>query len=104
MQGKNRYIFTVANITTACALRVATAAHYRGKNTFINDLIRLAGGQSIFQRGKAADTAIFTRNRAARAPEIIIVPASHGTELSSVLRRIKHDFAVTPAVKNKRVV
>lgn len=74
-----------------------------GKNTFINDLIQLAGGQSISGE-EAADYPQFSRETAiARAPELIIVPASHGTELVSV-DAIKTEFAVTPAVKNNRVV
>ena len=74
-----------------------------GKNTFINDLITLAGGQSI-SGDEAADYPQFSRETAiARAPELIIVPVSHGTELVSV-DAIKTEFAVTPAVKNNRVV
>lgn len=74
-----------------------------GKNTFINDLIKLAGGESISGE-EAADYPQFSRETAiARAPEIIIVPASHGTDLVSI-EAIKRDFAVTPAVKKNRLV
>lgn len=74
-----------------------------GKHTFINDLIKIAGGQSISGE-ETADYPQFSRETAlARAPEVIIVPASHGSELVS-LATIKHDFAITPAVKNNRVV
>ena len=74
-----------------------------GKNTFINDLINIAGGQSI-SGAETADYPQFSRETAiARAPEIIIVPASHGSELVSS-EAIKRDFAITPAVKNNRVV
>lgn len=74
-----------------------------GKNTFINDLINIAGGQSI-SGTETADYPQFSRETAiARAPEVIIVPESHGSELVSI-EAIKRDFAVTPAVKNNRVV
>ncbi|MBS1809367.1 MAG: cobalamin-binding protein [Acidobacteria bacterium] len=74
-----------------------------GKNTFINDLIQMAGGQSISGE-EAADYPQFSRETAiARAPEVIIVPQSHGTELVNV-EAIKQGFAITPAVKNNRIV
>ncbi len=74
-----------------------------GKNTFINDLINIAGGQSI-SGTETTDYPQFSRETAiARAPEIIIVPTSHGSELVSI-EAIKRDFAVTPAVKNNRIV
>ena len=74
-----------------------------GKNTFINDLINIAGGQSISGE-ETTDYPQFSRETAiARAPEVIIVPESHGSELVSI-EAIKRDFAVTPAVKNNRVV
>lgn len=74
-----------------------------GKNTFINDLIKIAGGQSISGE-ETADYPQFSRETAiARAPDVIIVPESHGSELVSVAA-IEHDFAITPAVKNHRVV
>ena len=74
-----------------------------GQNTFINDLIRMAGGQSISGE-ETADYPQFSRETAiAREPEVIIIPASHGTELVNV-EAINRDFAVTPAVKNHRVV
>lgn len=74
-----------------------------GKNTFITDLIRLAGGESI-SGDEPTDYPQLSRETAiARAPEVIVAPASHGTELvkESDLRR---DFAVTPALKADRIV
>lgn len=74
-----------------------------GRNTFINDLILLAGGESI-SGNETADYPQLSRETAiARAPEIIVAPETHGTELvkETDLRR---DFAVTPAVKNNRIV
>lgn len=74
-----------------------------GRNTFITDLIRLAGGESI-SADEPTDYPQLSRETAiARAPEVIVAPASHGTELvkESDLRR---DFAVTPALKANRIV
>jgi iron complex transport system substrate-binding protein len=74
-----------------------------GKNTFINDLIKQAGGQSISGE-EAADYPQFSRETAlARAPEVIIVPDSHGTELVNI-EAVKQAFATTPAIKNSRLV
>jgi iron complex transport system substrate-binding protein len=74
-----------------------------GRNTFINDLINLAGGKSISGE-ETADYPQFSRETVvARAPEVIIAPASHGSEWvkESDLRR---DFAVTPAIRSNRIV
>jgi len=74
-----------------------------GRNTFINDLINIAGGKSI-SADETADYPQFSRETViARAPEIIIAPAIHGSELvkESDLRR---DFATTPAIRSNRIV
>lgn len=74
-----------------------------GKNTFINDLITQAGGRSISGE-EAADYPQFSRETAlARAPEVIIVPESHGTELVNI-EAVRQAFATTPAIKNNRLV
>lgn len=74
-----------------------------GRNTFINDLINIAGGQSI-SGDQTADYPQFSRETVvARAPEIIVAPSIHGAELvkQSDLRR---DFATTPAIRSNRIV
>jgi iron complex transport system substrate-binding protein len=74
-----------------------------GRNTFINDLVNIAGGKSI-SGDEAADYPQFSRETAiARAPEIIVAPRSHGAELvkESDLRR---DLAETPAIRSNRIV
>lgn len=74
-----------------------------GRNTFINDLINIAGGKSI-SGDEAADYPQFSRETAvARAPAVIVAPSSHGVELvkESDLRR---DFATTPAIRSNRIV
>ena len=74
-----------------------------GKNTFINDLINIAGGISISGE-EATDYPQFSRETViARAPEIIILPASHGSEIVN-LEAVKNAFSTTPAVKNNRIV
>ncbi len=74
-----------------------------GRNTFINDLINLAGGVSISGE-ETADYPQFSRETVvARAPEIIIAPASHGTEMVRE-EDLQRDFATTPAIRNKRIV
>jgi iron complex transport system substrate-binding protein len=74
-----------------------------GQNTFINDLITSAGGSSISGEEKA-DYPQFSREAViARAPEVIIIPESHGTELVNV-EAVRQAFAITPAVKNNRLV
>jgi len=74
-----------------------------GRNTFINDLINIAGGKSISGE-ETADYPQFSRETViARAPEIIVAPGSHGSELvkESDLRR---DLATTPAIRSNRIV
>src|SRR5262249_56428615 len=74
-----------------------------GRNTFINDLINIAGGKSI-SGDETADYPQFSRETVvARAPEVIVAPSSHGAEFvkESDLRR---DFATTPAIRSNRIV
>lgn len=95
-------------VTTASAPRVLYILQLSplitaGKNTFINDLITQAGGRSISGE-EAADYPQFSRETAlARAPEVIIVPESHGTELVNI-EAVQQAFATTPAIKNKRLI
>ena len=74
-----------------------------GRKTFINDLIDLAGGRSISGE-ETADYPQFSRETVvARAPAVIVIPASHGSEFvrEADLRR---DFATTPAIRFNRIV
>ncbi|MEK7829784.1 MAG: cobalamin-binding protein, partial [Acidobacteriota bacterium] len=74
-----------------------------GRNTFINDLVLIAGGQSV-TGNESADYPQLSRETAiARAPEVIVAPANHGTELVKE-EDLRRDFAVTPAVKANRIV
>ena len=74
-----------------------------GKNTFINDLINLAGGISISGE-ETTDYPQFSRETViARAPEVIILPETHGSEIVDI-EAVKKTFVTTPAVKNNRIV
>jgi cobalamin transport system substrate-binding protein len=74
-----------------------------GRDTFINDLIRVSGGDSISSQ-ETSDYPQFSRETViARAPELIVAPGSHGTEIVSV-DELKRDFATTPAVRHGRIV
>ncbi|MEP7273163.1 MAG: cobalamin-binding protein [Acidobacteriota bacterium] len=74
-----------------------------GGKTFINDLIVLAGGVSI-SAAQTADYPQFSRETAvASKPDVIIAPASHGTEIVKE-ESLKHDFAGTPAIARGRIV
>jgi iron complex transport system substrate-binding protein len=74
-----------------------------GRQTFINDLINLSGGRSISGE-ENADYPQFSRETViARAPEVIVAPAGHGTEIVRE-EDLRRDFAVTPAIRLKRIV
>ena len=73
-----------------------------GKRTFLNDLIDLAGGESI-SGGEEADYPQFSRETVlARAPEVMLMPDHHGNGLldEKTLRKV---FASTPAIRNGRL-
>lgn len=74
-----------------------------GRNTFINDLITLAGGISI-SGDETADYPQYSRETViARAPEAIIVPGIHGTGAIDV-KALARAFATTPAIRNDRII
>lgn len=73
-----------------------------GRKTFLNDLITLAGGESI-SGNEETDYPQFSRETViARAPEVILFPTRHGGDSVNVeeLRRV---FATTPAVRFNRL-
>jgi iron complex transport system substrate-binding protein len=74
-----------------------------GRDTFINDLIRIARGRSI-SGDETADYPQFSRETViARAPEVIIAPTSHGKEFVRV-EDLRQDFPTTPAVRSNRII
>ena len=74
-----------------------------GRETFINDLITLAGGESISGDQTSEYPQFSYETAVARAPEIIIAPLLHGSGAidEAELRRA---FATTPAVRKERIV
>jgi iron complex transport system substrate-binding protein len=73
-----------------------------GRRTFLNDLISLAGGESV-SASETADYPQFSRETViARAPEVIVAQRLHGNSAVSEesLRRI---FAETPAARSGRI-
>src|SRR5581483_9586536 len=74
-----------------------------GRNTFINDLITLAGGESISGAETTEYPQFSLETAVARAPEVIIAPLMHGNGAieETELRRA---FATTPAVRQERLV
>lgn len=95
----------VKNLPKPKALYVLQAAPLItvGRNTFITDLIRLAGGESITDDLETAYPQLSRETAIARAPQVLIAPASHGTELVKE-EDLQRDFAVTPALKTNRIV
>lgn len=74
-----------------------------GRNTFINDLIYLAGGQSISGQ-ETTDYPQFSRESVvARAPEAVIIPSSHGEDFVRE-EDLRRDFPSTPAVRSDRLI
>jgi iron complex transport system substrate-binding protein len=74
-----------------------------GRQTFLNDLINLAGGESI-SGGEEADYPQFSRESVlVRAPEVILLPSGHGEGWvdEGGLRRL---LSRSPAVQANRVL
>lgn len=74
-----------------------------GRGTFINNLLILAGGDSI-SSDAVNDYPQFSREAViARAPEIIVAPDAHGgSEITDA--ELRATFATTPAARTGRIV
>ncbi len=73
-----------------------------GRDTYLNDLIRLAGGESI--TASEVGYPQFSRETVlARAPEVILFPASHGNDQVEATA-IRQSLATTPAIRTNRLV
>ena len=74
-----------------------------GKRTFINDLLTLAGSDSI-SASESADYPQFSLETViARAPEVIVAPTSHGGGGPSD-EELAKAFSATPAIRKRRIV
>jgi iron complex transport system substrate-binding protein len=74
-----------------------------GRDTFINDLINIAGGKSISGEETAEYPQFSRETVVARAPEVIVAPSIHGAELVKE-PDLRRDFATTPAIRSNRIV
>lgn len=72
-----------------------------GGDTFLHDLIRMAGGESITAT-EAGYPQFSLETVLARAPEVILFPASHG-EGQLEATTIRQLLATTPAVRSNRL-
>ena len=72
-----------------------------GASSFINDVIRAAGGENIFCDLKDAYPMVSEETIISRLPAVILIPSSTGQAAYSV--GLRNGWAGLPAVKNSRV-
>lgn len=72
-----------------------------GSTSFINDVIKAAGGENIFADLSDAYPMVSEETIIAREPAVILIPASTGLESSAV--GLRNGWADIPAVKGGRV-
>lgn len=72
-----------------------------GSTSFINDVIKAAGGKNIFADLSDAYPMVSEETIIAREPAVILIPASTGLESSAV--GLRNGWADIPAVKGGRV-
>ncbi len=72
-----------------------------GSTSFINDVIKAAGGENIFADLSVAYPMVSEETIIAREPAVILIPASTGLESSAV--SLRNGWADIPAVKGGRV-
>ena len=72
-----------------------------GASSFINDVIRAAGGENIFSDLKDAYPMVSEESIISRKPAVILIPASTGQAASSV--GLRNGWSDIPAVKNGKV-
>ncbi len=72
-----------------------------GAASFINDVIKSAGGENIFADLPDAYPMVSEETIIARKPELILIPASTGMAASAV--GLRNGWADIPAVKESRV-
>ncbi len=74
-----------------------------GRKTYLNDLITLAGGESITGQEESDYPQFSLETVIARAPEVILVPDRHGSAVIDE-QRLRRSLGITPAVRNGRLV
>jgi iron complex transport system substrate-binding protein len=74
-----------------------------GRKTYLNDLIRLAGGQSITGEEEPDYPQFSLETVIARTPEVILLPDRHGTSVIDE-QKLRRSLAITPAVRNGRLM
>ena len=72
-----------------------------GAASFINDVIKAAGGENIFADLPDAYPMVSEESIISRQPAVILIPASSGVEASSV--SLRNGWAEIPAVKGSKV-
>lgn len=72
-----------------------------GASSFINDVIKAAGGENIFSDLPDAYPMVSEESIIAREPELILIPASTGMMPDAV--GLRKGWADIPAVKNGRI-
>ena len=72
-----------------------------GSSSFINDVIKAAGGKNIFSDIETAYPSVSEESIIIRQPEIILIPASSGVTAASV--KARNGWQSIPAVQNNQV-
>ena len=72
-----------------------------GASSFINDVIKAAGGENIFADLSDAYPMVSEESIISRGPEVILIPASTGMAAEAV--GLRNGWADIPAVKNGKV-
>ena len=72
-----------------------------GNSSFINDLIKTAGGINIFQEIAQAYPTVSEETIVAKNPQIIIIPQNSGITVDSV--KIRKGWSQIDAVKNDKI-
>ena len=72
-----------------------------GASSFINDVIKAAGGENIFADLSDAYPMVSEESIISRGPEVILIPASTGMAADAV--GLRNGWADIPAVKNGKV-
>ena len=74
-----------------------------GKGTFIDDLVQLAGGESISGDSRVPYPQYSLEEIIARSPEVIVISSKHGErEAADLVRRLKRLISL-PAVRHGRI-